>query len=173
MTTELDTKALRAQYEAATPGEWEASEDVVKDAHGMWVADCFHGDATLIVTMHSTYAALLDGYERVDKYEAALRGVMPLIDEFGDTQAYGPFPGGDPRNFVPDDEDCSPQEIAAWKAACAEWDAGNGEDRGPSCATMGDGSAWSGTGFGMGVYTWPTPPEVRAAREALGEPDAD
>jgi protein gp37 len=68
---------------------------------------------------------------------------------------YGLFPGGDPRRFRPDPGDCTPAEIAAWEAACAEWDAGMGTDRGPSCLTMGDGSAWTGTGFGIGLYQVP------------------
>ncbi len=65
---------------------------------------------------------------------------------------YGGFPGGDPRNFTPDRECCTPAEIAAWEAACAAWDRGEGEDRGPSCATFGDGSTWTGAGFGVGTY---------------------
>ena len=65
---------------------------------------------------------------------------------------YGLFPGGDPRRFSPDIECCTPEEIARHKEACTEWDEGRGVDRGPSCATMGDGSAWTGTGFGLGVY---------------------
>jgi hypothetical protein len=67
---------------------------------------------------------------------------------------YGLFPGGDPRKFIPDEECCTPEEIAAHAAACKEWDAGRGIDRGPSCATNGDGSAWTGTGFGIGTYEY-------------------
>lgn len=67
---------------------------------------------------------------------------------------YGPFPGGDPRNFTPDEECCTPVEIAAWKAACAEWEAGTGTDAGPGCSTFGDGSVWLGTGFGVGTHRW-------------------
>lgn len=68
-------------------------------------------------------------------------------------QVYGPFMGGDPRLFKPDYDDNTPAEIAAWEAACREWAAGEGTDRGPGCAVMGDASAWTGTGFGMGVTT--------------------
>lgn len=67
-------------------------------------------------------------------------------------KTYGPFPGGDPRKFEPDEECNTPAEIAAWKQACAEWDAGEGTDRGPSCQFLGDGSAVTGTGFGIGTY---------------------
>ena len=79
--------------------------------------------------------------------EEAARGA--LVDE-----SYGPFPGGDPRSFEPDHEVCSAEEIEAHRLACIAWDKGEGEDRGPSCATFGDGSAWTGTGYGVGTYTW-------------------
>jgi len=65
---------------------------------------------------------------------------------------YGLFPGGDPRLFTPDEECCSPEEIERWEVACREWNEGIGSDRGPSCATRGDGSAWTGTGYGIGTY---------------------
>ena len=65
---------------------------------------------------------------------------------------YGLFPGGDPRNFEPDMECCTPEEIANHRLACEAWDRGEGIDRGPSCATMGDGSAYNNTGFGIGTY---------------------
>ncbi len=38
---------------------------------------------------------------------------------------YGYFPGGDPRNFHPDPECCTPVEMAAHKAACEAWDGGD------------------------------------------------
>ena len=37
---------------------------------------------------------------------------------------YGYFGGGDPRDFCPDGEVCTPEELAAHKAACAAWDRG-------------------------------------------------
>ena len=68
-------------------------------------------------------------------------------------QVYGTFMGGDPRNFAPDEDDNSPEEIARWKAACADFEAGNIRELAPGCFTFGDGSAWSGEGFGMGITT--------------------
>lgn len=35
---------------------------------------------------------------------------------------YGFFHGGDPRNFHPDAESCSPKELENHKAACQIWD---------------------------------------------------
>ena len=95
----------------------------------------------------------------------ALHGLLPLVTEF-EGQTYGPFCGGDPRAFTPDRECCSPAEIAAWMAACAEWERGEGADRGPGCATMGDASAWTGTGLGVGTTTYVVP-EADDARAAL------
>lgn len=92
-----------------------------------------------------------------------------LVDE-----SYGPFPGGDPRQFKPDPEACTPEEIEAHRLACIEWDKGEGEDRGPSCATFGDASAWTRTGYGCGTYTWghdvvPTIDAALAAARGEGE----
>jgi hypothetical protein len=67
---------------------------------------------------------------------------------------YGLFPGGDPREFSPDLESCSPDEINRHAFACIAWDEGAGLDRGPSCATMGNGSVWTGGGFGVGTCTF-------------------
>lgn len=75
-------------------------------------------------------------------------------EEDGDMVTYGPFPGGDPRRFEPDSECCSSEEVQRWKEECAAWDRGEGQDRGPGCATIGDGSVWTGTGFGVGTYRW-------------------
>lgn len=75
---------------------------------------------------------------------------------------YGPFIGGDPRNYLPDDECCTPDEWATWGMACAEWDAGEGTARGPGCLTMGDGSSWWGTGFGIGTGIMFLTPEEAA-----------
>lgn len=50
--------------------------------------------------------------------------------------SYGYCVSDDPRQFKPDEECCTPEEIARWKAACAEWDTGRGtpppaEEHGP------------------------------------------
>ena len=82
--------------------------------------------------------------------KGALERLLPLTDEFEYT-LYGTFMGGDPRDFTPDEEMCTPEEISAWETACEEWNRGEGVDREPGCQTMGDGSAVSGTGFGLGT----------------------
>lgn len=40
-------------------------------------------------------------------------------DSVAHNHHYGSFMGGDPRDFSPDREACTPEEIAAWEAACA------------------------------------------------------
>ncbi len=78
---------------------------------------------------------------------------------------YGFFLGGDPREFTPDEESCRPDEIAAHKAACARWDAGQPQDEGRSgqyaAVTMPSGEVATaivcGHSFGIGVYRHPCP----------------
>lgn len=92
-------------------------------------------------------------------------------DEGDGETVYGLFPGGDPRRFSPDEESCTPEEIARWEAACAAANQAEAEGReidylAPGCLTLGDGSAWDGTGLGIGVYTYtPSPEPVEEARQ--------
>jgi len=75
---------------------------------------------------------------------------------------YGLFPGGDPRRFAPDAQDCSPEEIAKHKAACEAWDAAEkaGRTTEPVAGAVhgfiegvGGFIACGVSGFGIGVYT--------------------
>lgn len=50
----------------------------------------------------------------------------PLVVE--QDSHYGGFTGGDPRNFFPDMEMCSEEEIANHKKACEAWDKGKPEE---------------------------------------------
>jgi len=65
---------------------------------------------------------------------------------------YGMFPGGDPREFEPDEDCCSKEEIENHRLACEIWDKGEGLYISPQCQTMGDSSFVLGTGFGIGTY---------------------
>jgi hypothetical protein len=91
--------------------------------------------------------------EMNDESERRIASAVKRETVVREEEGYGLFPGGDPRRFRPDEESCTPEEIAAHRAACEAWDRGEGVDRGPSCATLGDGSAWSGKGYGVGPYT--------------------
>jgi len=66
---------------------------------------------------------------------------------------YGFFIGGDPRRFFPDEESCTPGEIAAHKAACALWDAGDTTPLPGSC-THFPGGVITTSSFGIGGYTY-------------------
>lgn len=37
---------------------------------------------------------------------------------------YGYFPGGDPRDFCPDPECCTPEELERHRLACEQWERG-------------------------------------------------
>lgn len=125
-----------------------------------WLEDFSPEDAQLVLRAVNSHARLVEALEMARN---------ELVDE-----SYGPFPGGDPRHFKPDPEACTPEEIEAHRLACIEWDKGEGEDRGPSCATFGDASAWTRTGYGFGTYTWmqdvvPTIDAALAAARGEGE----
>jgi hypothetical protein len=45
------------------------------------------------------------------------------LAKYAHDTGYGFFIGGDPRRFTPDEESTTPEEMAAWKAACAEAEA--------------------------------------------------
>lgn len=129
-------------------------------------AESLKADASEVLRMAARYLATIDAdRRRIAELEAALRGLLPLVNEF-EGSVYGGFMGGDPRHYTPDAEECTPEEIEAHAKACAEWDAGVGVDRGPGCQYLGDGSTLTGTGFGIGT-TYHEVPEIAAARAAL------
>lgn len=73
------------------------------------------------------------------------------MSEFG----YGYFPGGDPRNFTPDRECCSPGEIEAWERDCAAWEKGeqiHSVKFGREYSRDGKSSIHF-SGYGIGTYT--------------------
>lgn len=62
---------------------------------------------------------------------AALKAVLPLVSDMArDDATYGYYHGGDPRDFTPDEEVCTPEEIASHRAACEAWDRGETPDPG-------------------------------------------
>lgn len=62
---------------------------------------------------------LLDD-EQVD----VLRAIADQVRERGTMTGYGCFPGGDPREFFPDHESCTPEELESHQEACRRLDAG-------------------------------------------------
>lgn len=90
---------------------------------------------------------------------------MATHSDFG----YGYYPGGDPRNFHPDPECCTEEEVAKHKAACQAWDRGETPDPGgPHVAITGEGLKYTDRAgvehiatsghltvahYGLGTYT--------------------
>lgn len=71
---------------------------------------------------------------------------------------YGYFPGGDPRDFRPDEECCTPAEIAAWEADCAKWNAGQQEPTPPAGVWSDDGAIHIlAPRYGLGSYVFRDP----------------
>ncbi len=88
---------------------------------------------------------------------------------------YGYFCGGDPRNFHPDGEDCSPQEIENHKKACRAADELEAQGKraaieNPSKWLVGDdGKAFAHillAPFGIGVQTFPETYYEKASADA-------
>jgi hypothetical protein len=72
---------------------------------------------------------------------------------------YGFFPGGDPRDFTPDEESCTEAELTAHREACRLADeaekVGQEHSESPACywTQMAGGAAHVNTGkFGIGTY---------------------
>ena len=71
---------------------------------------------------------------------------------------YGGFKGGDPREFWPDYECCSAEEVALWRACCDKWNEADAKGITLDPENMQfcrDELGISGNGwkFGIGVYT--------------------
>lgn len=76
-----------------------------------------------------------------------------------DGTTYGYYPGGDPRDFSPDPECCTEQELAAHKEACEAWERGERpvHEAHHHKLIKSDGesiviASYAGA-FGMGVYS--------------------
>lgn len=96
--------------------------------------------------------------------EDAIRGALIaartyLLAAATPTVTYGYFHGGDPRNFFPDPECCTAEEMAKHKAACEEWERGEKtehERHHHKAETLPDGreviASYAGA-FGLGTYS--------------------
>lgn len=52
-------------------------------------------------------------------FDEEIGGRQCLVD--AEIETYGFFHGGDPRDFTPDADECSPEEIANWERDCTKW----------------------------------------------------
>jgi hypothetical protein len=108
----------------------------------------------------------------LEAMRAALVAALPVLEEAAETSMYGHYTGGDPRLFSPAEDECTPEEIAAHKAACEAWERGERPDIPHACEpsredieitdkTTGEKTTIAkGTGlalyapFGVGIQTW-------------------
>ena len=96
----------------------------------------------------------------VDDVEA-FRAIADRMRDQNGESVYGYFPGGDPREFCPDPECNSAEELEAHRVACAKWDAGEQVELPGGCPTM----TGRPTSFGLGVYTVKCSDVDRLARQ--------
>ena len=54
----------------------------------------------------------------LEQVTALLKAVLPTVEKFAIETGYGNPVCDDPRDFSPDPECCTPEEIARWKEAC-------------------------------------------------------
>lgn len=70
---------------------------------------------------------------------------------------YGYYPGGDPRNFFPDNESCTSDELEAHRLACRAWDRGEQPDPGGAHIALGlpgEVIGWvTRAYYGVGIYS--------------------
>ena len=110
----------------------------------------------------------------VDAANSALKLALRFIEERADCSGYGFYRPANPHDFSPDHESCSPDEIAAHKAACEAF------DRGEFSPPLGSETYRDDAGnmvlhilrapWGIGAYSETDPdaiPIIKAARAAL------
>ena len=94
---------------------------------------------------------------------------------------YGFFHGGDPREFRPDRECCSPKEIEAHQKACELFDAAEAAgvplpdlECESGYQTLSDGSVVHvlKSSFGIGTYEMDMPETEEEWNAAMGDEDA-
>ena len=117
---------------------------------------------------------MLDDHE-VD----ALRAIADRIRGYAEQPTYGAFPGGDPREFCPDEECCTAEEMERYTADCAAWERGEGVDRGgphlplgapsdvaPDVVVSGPEGGWQTVHYyGLGTYSYRDEDLMRLAQD--------
>ena len=116
-------------------------------------------------------------FQRLKAERDGLLAALREIAKDEDCQ-YGFFPGGDPRKFTPDGEDCTDAERAAHKEACRIWD--EAEAAGRSMNPAEPSGSWLASddgktvmhilkaNFGIGTYSYSTY-VAQLARAALAK----
>ena len=75
--------------------------------------------------------------------------VYPAVEELTGFPMYGYYPGGDPRDFVPDLETNHRREVLVWVEACQRWAAGEPTISEP---TFPHGVCQADQSLGLGAY---------------------
>lgn len=97
---------------------------------------------TLVGVVDEVLAQLAEeeGPSPVAQARTALEAVLPMLSEMSRSDVtYGYYCGGDPRDFSPDRECCTAEEIAAWESACAAWERGERPDPGGPHQPLAEG----------------------------------
>lgn len=100
-----------------------------------------------------------------DRLREVVQEALPFIEHAAREDVnYGGYPVvEDPRDFSPDPECCTPEEIAAHKAACEAWERGERPTREPTHETIADGETLirlTRAPWGIGVSTLRDPQAV-------------
>jgi len=83
-----------------------------------------HDIERMLESLHAESEARIAAEARVAALEGALRRALRFIEERADQTGYGFYRPANPHHFHPDGESCTPEEIAAHKAACDAFDKG-------------------------------------------------
>lgn len=97
-----------------------------------------------------------------------LRAIADSIRCEADVPHYGYFLGGDPREFTPDVEVCSVEELERHKADCEAWERGEGIDRGGPHRPLSDNTkvGWETVShYGMGMQSLKEPALMKLAQD--------
>lgn len=124
------------------------------------LADSLKKQDSDLAELRSQLAAAVRRAEEAERAVEVMRSGLEKIAEHKDC-GYGYYHGGDPRDFTPDSESCTPEELAAHKAACDAFDAA--ESAGTPMKPDPGGSGWVAPGvhvlksnYGIGVYRYPS-----------------
>lgn len=165
MTNLEELDRLLAASETDSPAPWydDADGDVYDDCDGP-VIDAASSDADIKILLF-----LRNNAPKMSAELRALRALVPLLkeatDNLGDPEesGYGSFTGGDPRDFTPDPDGTTEEELAKWKAACEAFAAAEARGERPTLGgahqTLVDDDgrpvafvSFSGFGLGIQVY---------------------
>lgn len=113
----------------------------------------------------------------MSKALAVLKRILPMVEAQTKQIGYGFFPGGDPREFTPDEECSTPEEQAKWKADCEAYGKGEiGKQPSTGRGTHDEQGRLTSHllvgGYGLGTYTYEDPEGaalVAEIREAIAE----